>query len=69
MTHNKPKLWTREFILISTVNFFLTLVFFLLIVTIAVYAVAEYDATTSEAGLVTGIAIIGTMTGRIFIGR
>lgn len=69
MTQNKPKLWTREFILISTVNFFLTLVFFLLIVTIAVYAVAEYDASTSEAGLVTGIAIIGTMTGRIIIGR
>lgn len=69
MTQNKPKLWTREFILISTVNFFLTLVFFLLIVTIAVYAVAEFGASTSEAGLVTGIAIIGTMTGRIFIGR
>ncbi|XKE95493.1 MFS transporter [Metaplanococcus flavidus] len=69
MNHTKPKLWTKEFILISTVNFFLTLVFFLLIVTIAVYAVAEYGATTSQAGLVTGIAIIGTMTGRIIIGR
>lgn len=69
MTQTKPKLWTREFIFISTVNFFLTLVFFLLIVTIAVYAVNEFDASTSEAGLVTGIAIIGTMTGRIIIGR
>ncbi|WP_422122470.1 MFS transporter [Planococcus sp. X10-3] len=69
MNLNKPKLWTKEFVLISTVNFFLTLVFFLLIVTIAVYAVAEFDATTSEAGLATGIAIIGTMTGRIIIGR
>lgn len=69
MNQTKPKLWTKEFILISTVNFFLTLVFFLLIVTIAVYAVAEYGATTSQAGLVTGIAIIGTMTGRIIIGR
>ncbi|RLQ91431.1 MFS transporter [Planomicrobium sp. Y74] len=69
MNQTRPKLWTKEFILISTVNFFLTLVFFLLIVTIAVYAVAEYGATTSQAGLVTGIAIIGTMTGRIIIGR
>ncbi|MFD1032394.1 MFS transporter [Metaplanococcus flavidus] len=69
MNLNKPKLWTKEFILISTVNFFLTLVFFLLIVTIAVYAVAEFGASTSEAGLATGIAIIGTMTGRIIIGR
>lgn len=69
MNIHKPKLWTKEFVLISTVNFFLTLVFFLLIVTIAVFAVEEFGATTSQAGLVTGIAIIGTMTGRIIIGR
>ena len=38
-------------------------------VTIAVYAVAEFDASTSQAGLVTGIFIIGTLFGRLFIGR
>ncbi|WP_019154111.1 MFS transporter [Robertmurraya massiliosenegalensis] len=63
------KLWTKDFIVVSSANFFLTLVFFLLMVTIAVYAVDEYDATTSQAGLVTGIFIIGTLIGRLFIGR
>lgn len=69
MTHSKPKLWTKDFIVVSSVNFFLTMIFYLLMVTIAVYAVDEFDASTSQAGLVTGIFIIGTLTGRIFIGR
>lgn len=66
---NKSKLWTKDFIVVSSVNFFLTLIFYLLMVTIAVYAVNEFDATTSQAGLVTGIFIIGTLIGRLFIGR
>jgi MFS family permease len=65
----QPKLWTKDFIIVSSVNFFLTLIFYLLMVTIAVYAVDEYAATTSQAGLVTGIFIIGTLIGRLFIGR
>ena len=66
---NKERLWTKDFIVVSSVNFFLTLTFYLLMVTIAVYAVNEFDATTSQAGLVTGIFIIGTLIGRLFIGR
>ncbi|PMY01032.1 MFS transporter, partial [Pseudomonas sp. MPR-R5A] len=31
--------------------------------------VEAYDATPSQAGLVTGIFIIGTLIGRLFIGR
>lgn len=69
MQLNAQKLWTRDFIIISLVNFFLTLIFFLLMVTIGVHAVETYGATTSQAGLVTGIFIIGTLTGRLFIGR
>ncbi|AIY06903.1 major facilitator family transporter [Planococcus sp. PAMC 21323] len=69
MNNSKPALWTRDFILTSIVNFFLILIFYLLMVTIAVYAVNEYGASTSEAGLVTGIFILGALTGRIFIGR
>ncbi len=33
------------------------------------YAVDEYGASTSQAGLVTGIFIVGTLIGRLFIGR
>ena len=66
---SKEKLWTKEFIVISSVNFFLTLIFYLLMVTIAVFAVGKFHATTSQAGLVTGIFIIGTLIGRLFIGQ
>ena len=65
----RAKLWTKDFILVSSVNFLLTLIFYLLMVTIALYAVQEYDASTSEAGLITGIFIVGTLFGRLYIGR
>jgi hypothetical protein len=42
---NNAKLWTKDFIIVSSVNFLLTLVFYLLIVIIGVYAVDEYAAT------------------------
>lgn len=66
---NQSKLWTKDFIITSVINFFITIVFYLLIVIVGVYAVNQYDASTSEAGLATGIFIIGTLVGRIFIGR
>ncbi|MBY0098538.1 MFS transporter [Mesobacillus maritimus] len=66
---NKPKLWTKDFIIVSGINFLLTLVFYLLIVIIGVYAVEEFQATTSQAGLVTGIFIVGALIGRLLIGR
>ncbi|WP_370223295.1 MFS transporter [Cytobacillus sp.] len=69
MNQPNPKLWTKDFIIVSSVNFFLTLIFYLLMVTIAVFAVGYYSATTSQAGLVTGIFIIGTLIGRLYIGR
>ncbi|PLS18478.1 MFS transporter [Bacillus sp. M6-12] len=69
MNLNRPKLWTKDFIIVSSVNFFLTLVFYLLVVMIAVFAVKEYHASASQAGLVTGIFIIGALIGRLLIGR
>lgn len=69
MNQNKPPLWTKNFIIASLINFFLILIFYLLIVTIGKYAVEEFSATTSEAGLVTGIFIIGTLIGRLGVGR
>lgn len=65
---DKPKLWTKDFIIVTTVNFFITLVFYLLIVIMGIYVVEHYNASTSQAGLVTGICIVGALIGRIFIG-
>jgi MFS family permease len=50
-------------------QFLVTLVFYLLIVIIGVYAVDEFNASTSQAGLVTGIFIVGSLIGRLVIGR
>ncbi|MCS0543827.1 hypothetical protein NXY55_28030 [Aeromonas veronii] len=66
---DNQKLWTKDFIIVSSINFFLTFIFYLLVVIIAVYAVDEYGASTSQAGLVTGIFIVGTLIGRLFIVR
>ncbi|PID22291.1 MFS transporter [Sporosarcina sp. P3] len=65
---NNKKIWTKDFIVTSVINFFLMLVMYLLIVTIAPYAVKEYDVSTSVAGLVSGIFIIGTLIARLAVG-
>ena len=69
MNQANQKLWTKDFLVVSVINFFTILIFYLLMVTISVYAVEAYGATTSQAGLVTGIFIIGTLIGRLLIGR
>lgn len=69
MEHSRSRLWTKDFVIVSSINFFITLIFYLLMVTLAIYAVNELDASTSEAGLISGIFIIGTLIGRLFIGR
>lgn len=69
MEQTNQKLWTKEFVLLSIINFFATIVFFLLIVTIAKFAVSEFNASTSTAGLVLSIFIIGSLFGRLGGGR
>lgn len=59
------RLWTRDFLLVSGVNFLLTLVFYLLIVLASGYAMRKYGASPSEAGLVAGIFIVGALAGRL----
>jgi len=68
LVDTRERLWTKDFILLFAINFFLTFIFYLLMVTMAVYAVQEFDASTSVAGLVAGIFIIGEIISRFFIG-
>ena len=65
----KDKIWSRNFIVISLINFLSILMFYLLIVTIASYAIETYHVTTSIAGLVSSIYVIGALVGRLFTGR
>ncbi|MGE7839920.1 MFS transporter [Lysinibacillus sp. NPDC093712] len=69
MEATRQKLWTKDFLIVSLINFTITLIFYLLMVTIAGYAVEKFDASTSTAGLVSSIFIIGTLFGRLGTGR
>lgn len=66
---NQGKLWTKDFITVSVINFFVFLAHFLLFVTIASFAVDAFHASTGMAGLVAGIFIIGALIGRLATGR
>jgi MFS family permease len=66
---NKEKLWTKDFVTVSVINFFVFMIHFLLLVTIASYAVDQFHASTNTAGLVAGIFIIGALIGRLGTGR
>ncbi|TCS35144.1 putative MFS family arabinose efflux permease [Paucimonas lemoignei] len=63
------RLWTRDFVIVSGVNFLLGLVFYMLIVVIGSYAIKQYGASFSQAGLVAGIFVIGIFLGRLVIGQ
>ncbi|WP_072709790.1 MFS transporter [Lacicoccus alkaliphilus] len=65
----QEKLWTKGFILTSVVNMMLTLSLYLLLVTMAVYAIETYDASVSMAGFVSSVFIIGTLFGRLYGGK
>ncbi|OTG87124.1 MFS transporter [Acinetobacter sp. ANC 4558] len=69
MSNSAARLWTRNFILVSAINFQLVLIFYLLVVVIVGYAVTELNATTANAGLVSGLFIVGTLIGRLIVGQ
>lgn len=66
---NKPKLWTKDFLIVSAANFFLYFTFYLLMVSITVFATEKFHATPSQAGLASGIFVVGTLIARLFSGR
>lgn len=65
----KPRLWTKDFLLNSMEFFLMCLVYYLLMVIIAVYAMDKLQASPSEAGLAAGIFIVASLFSRIFSGR
>ncbi|MGO4385533.1 MFS transporter [Specibacter sp. RAF43] len=63
------KLWTAPFILAIATNLFVTMVFYLTVTTMAVYAVDRFHASERAAGLAAGAFIIGTLCSRLFVGK
>ena len=65
----QPKLWTKDFIMVATSNFLLFISFYMLIVTLAIYAVDQFDASQSQAGLASSIFVLGAVLVRPIAGR
>ncbi len=65
---DRKGLWTKDITGIWTINFLITFIFYLLMVTIAAYTMNRFNAPASTAGLVAGIFIIGTCAGRLIAG-
>lgn len=65
---NNPKLWTKDFLIISIANFFLYFTFYLLMVSITIIATKKFNATPSEAGIASGIFVLGALVARLFSG-
>lgn len=69
VTLKQTKLWTKDFIILSSTSFFISLVYFLLMTTLAVYAIGQFNASESMAGLAASIFVIGAVCSRLFTGR
>lgn len=67
--HSNPPLWTKDFILATLVNFTISLVFYLLMPTMALYAVKQFAASETISGLASSGFIIGAVIARIFTGK
>lgn len=65
----KPRLWTKDFVVISATTLFLCIVMFLLLSVSAVYAMDQYGVSASMAGFAAGIFTIGTLPFRIVTGK
>jgi MFS family permease len=66
---NKAILWTKDFLILTCVHFFIGLNFYLLMVIISVHAIDGFGASPSEAGLAASIFVVGSLVGRLFTGE
>ena len=69
MKSNMPKLWTKDFITISSANFFIFLTFYVLMVTLTAYTMDQFHASQSLAGLASSIFVLGAVLIRPVAGK
>lgn len=68
-TNERAVLWTPSFTLLTIANFGVSMSFFLLMATMASYAIAEFSASNTQAGLTNSVFILGAMAARLIAGR
>jgi MFS family permease len=66
---SNTKLWTKDFISISLSNFFLFLTFYILLVTLPIYALQEFHSSASQAGLMTTVFLLSAIVSRPLAGQ
>lgn len=66
---SRPKLWTKNFILICGINFFTHIVFYSLLATVSQYVMSHFGRSQSEAGLAVGIFVLTALIARLFAGK
>ena len=69
MNQQPTRLWTKNFILAIVVNLFISLVFYMLMTTMALYAVDRFQASDTAAGFTSSAFVLGSVIARIFAGR
>jgi MFS family permease len=66
---DKPRLWTKDFLIVASLNFFVAINFYLLMVTVSGYAMENFHSSPGEAGLSVGIFVIGALISRLICGK
>lgn len=66
---SQPRLWTKSFIIIILTTFFTFLTFYLLMTSMTVYTISQFQASQSQAGLASTTFIIGGLISRLLAGR
>ena len=66
---SNQSLWNKDFLLDTGINFVVYLIYYLLMVIIAVVAKDQLHASLGEAGLATSIFIVGTLLARLQFGK
>jgi MFS family permease len=69
MNLEKPKLFTKEYLIVTFVNFLVAINFYLLIIIISEFAINKFNAPLSQAGFSVSIFIIGALVMRLFVGK
>jgi MFS family permease len=67
--NQKPKLWTKDFLIVSSANFFLFLTFYVLMVTLTIYTIDNFHASQAQAGLASSIFVLGAVLVRPIAGK
>lgn len=67
-SNQNANLWSKNFVIVSVINFLLMTIYYMLLVTIGNYVVETFHVSPSLAGLVVGIMILGSLVGRFVTG-